>query len=272
MRKTSMLFLGWLVLPFLLDATELSPWYPRDLELQPQASYCYQTYHTVDTVHGFAHRPAYNHFLDLSLSGAYSQYAVEIETLLAATRHRTFGFADLRLTGRYQWFDDVIGDPLSLTTGLTVAQVFEQARHDLSCFYHGGIEFEFHVAAGQECTCREFWQSRYWGVLGFGFADQGSPWLRANVAWEHNWWDTQEVTFFINSLWGCGGEGLHLHHKHFHGYGPIHHQSIDIGFNYSYGLECGGVLSCGYAHRLYALNCPRCVNNWCVSFLYPFGL
>ncbi len=269
LKKICLLLLG--LLPVLLNATDFKPWYPRNLELQPQATYSYQSYQTVDTVHGFAHRPAYNDFLDLSLSGAYSQYAIELETLLAATRHRSFGFADLRFTGRYQWLDDVIGDPCTLTTGLTLTQVFSQSRHDNSFFYHGGIEVEAHVAAGRELSCREFWQSRYWGVLGFGVADEGSPWVRANLSWEHNWWDTMSATVFLESLWGFGGEGLHLN-KHFHGYGPIHHQSIDLGFRYSYTLECGGVATCGYARRFYALNCPRCVSEWCVSFLYPFGL
>src|SRR5262245_17634698 len=117
----------FLALPiFSLYSTERAPWYPRNLELQAQAAFSYQTYHTLNTVHGFVHRPTYNRFLDLSLSGAYTKYAVEIETLLANTRHRSWGFADIALTGRYQWMDDVIGDPYSLTTGLTLTQVFKQ--------------------------------------------------------------------------------------------------------------------------------------------------
>ena len=254
-----------------LSATELAPWYPRDLELQPKAEFAYQTYSTLNTPHGNKHHCADNYFLNLSLSGAYDLYAAEIEINFADTSHRVFTLSDVRLTGRYQIYDDVIGDPFSLVAGVTIIQDLRLARQDVNCFYHGGIEAEFTLAAGKEVVCGPFWYSRVWGVFGFGIADMGSPWLRFDAHWDHNWCDASELSLFMYTLWGLGGEGLSLNTP-FRGYGPIHHQSVDLGIKYSKTFYCGDIASIGYAFRPYALNCPRFVSTFFISYLYPFGL
>ena len=254
-----------------LSATELAPWYPRNLELQPKVSYAFQTYRDINTHHGNKKRPSDSSFVNLSLSGALSIYAAEIEVNFAETAHRTFTFSDVRLTGRYQFLDDVIGDPVSLVAGVTVIQDLRLARQDLSCFYHGGIEGEFTLAVGKECVCEQFWTSRLWGVAGIGIADIGSPWLRFDAQWDNNWYDLHELSFFIDTLWGLGGRGLSINHP-FRGYGPIHHQSIDLGVKYSRTFCSGAIGTIGYAFRPYALNFPRFVSTFYVSLLYPFGL
>lgn len=265
-----LLFACALCLPLIGFATDLKPWYARYLEIQPKATYLFQTYKTIDTGHGTIHQSSDDQFLHLSVLGAYDRWCAEIETTFAATRHRSFGFCDARLTGRYQWLDDVVGDPVSLVTGLTVVQSCKIAVHDISCFYHGDFETEIHVAAGKEVACEQFWTSRVWGVLGLGVADVGSPWIRGNFAWEYNWCDLHEVEIGAYTLWGLGGDSLNV--NHFRGYGPIKHYSIDVGLNYHMTLECGGVLGIGYYHRLFARNCPKHVNILELSYLYPFGL
>lgn len=265
------LFLFILFAPF-LEATERMPWFPRYLELQPRATWLYQDYSKVDTAQGSKHHSSHDNFLFLSLSGAYDRWAAELEASAAATRHRHFTPSDITLTGRYQWLDDIIGDAVSFTTGFTVAQVFKLAVHDISCFYHGGIQLEAHAAAGKEfAICEQFWVSRAWGVLGLGIADHGSPWVRADLAWEQNVWDVHRFRIFADSLWGLGRNNLALK-RHFHGYGPIRHQSIDLGFLYSHQFAMGAIIDLGYAYRVHAHNCPEHVNKVFVSLLYPFSL
>lgn len=259
-----------LLIPFVLNAADLAPWFPPNLEIQPRVAYVFQNYTKIDGSH-CTKKANNDHFLTLSLGGSYNTLAVELETTMADTRHHTFGFADIALTGRYQWLNDILTDPVSLTTGVTVRQVFKVALNDISNFYNGGIEAEVHAAVGKETACREFWETRYWGVLGIGIADFGYPWIRANAAWERNWWDRHAITIYAHSLWGFGSHSLHCK-RHFRGYGPIHHQNIDLGFLYDYALDCGGIVSLGYARRIYAKNCPKNVNLATLSFVYPFGL
>lgn len=253
------------------EGVERMPWYPRYLELQPRATWRYQQYEKVDTGRETRRHASHDNFLTLSLSGAYDKWCLEIEATGAATRHQHFNLDDLSLTGRYLWLNEDVGDPVSLTTGLTATQVITLARHDISCFYHGGIEAEAHLALGSEIICEQFWRSRWWGVFGVGIADIGSPWLRGELAWEYNGWDCQRLRLFANSLWGLGHNHLTLKH-HFHGYGPIRHQSVDIGLLYSYHFEAGAIVDLSYAYRAFARNCPAYANQVLVSLLYPFGL
>jgi len=258
----------------MLSATELAPWFGKTLEIEGRATTRVQCYNLLDTKSGSKKHPACDVFVDLSAATAVDlivNVSAELEAVLAATRHRSFGFDSFLFTGRYLWLNDVIGDPISLVTGATISKVFRPARHDIGVFHHGGIQCEFHVAAGKEFSCEQFWLSRGWGVLGLGIADQGSPWLRANLAWERNWWNRHELKIFMDSLWGLGNRSLNLKH-HFPGYGPIHHQSIDTGVRYRIAFESGAALSFEYAYRLFANNCPEYVNLLMVRLFYPFGL
>lgn len=267
----SSMFLGLILSLSSLHGTERAPWFSRNLELQPKMAYTYQTYNSFNTNHRPKSHGSDNSFLNVSLSGAYAQYSMEIEVNAAATRHRMFTCSDITLTGRYQLLDDVVADPVSLTVGLSLAQVFKLALHDLSCFYHGGFQGEIDVAVGKELSCDQSWQSRWWGILGFGVADHGSPWVRGDLNWEKNWEEVHRVRLGLESLWGLGHRGLQIQ-KHFRGYGPVRHQSIDALASYTYATDCYGIWTVGCGGRLYALNCPRGAVCCSISLLYPFGL
>jgi hypothetical protein len=254
-----------------IDAVERRPWFGRDLEIEGRASTLVQAYHSVDTTHGSTARPAGDVFISLSASTACQNLAGELELIAADTRHRSFGMDSISLTGRYLWLNDVIGDPVSLTTGATLAKVFKPARRDLGTFHQGGIECEVHAAVGKEFSCQQFWMSRIWGVIGFGFADIGSAWLRANLAWERNWWERHQLRAFVHTLWGLGHNSLNLEIP-FRGYGPIRHQSVDTGMRYRYAFDNGFAISLEYAYRVFASNCPQHVNLIMLRLYYPFGL
>lgn len=259
-------------LPVWLNSTEYAPWTERDVEFQTLTTVLYQQYNSVQTSH---RRHKYNSndlFLHLSLAVSYDRYAVELETEFAHTRHqRQLNWDTLALTGRYQILNDILGDPVSLFVGAQIRQVLRLALNDVSCFYHGGLQGEFHAALGKETSCSSFWRMRTWGVVAFGLADHGSPYLKAKCAWESNWWDLHRAQLFLDTLWGFGKRGLRLHH--FRGYGPVRHDSVDLGGRYTYMLPCGGAsLSLGYAYRIFAQNYPRGVNHLWVELYYPFGL
>jgi hypothetical protein len=268
---TSYLVLAASAASLSLDATDFKPWF-GPLEIDGRITNTVQFYQSVDTKCGARYRSDCGNFTDFSLEGAVlDQFAVELEAVTAITRHRSFGLDSLRLTGRYLWMNDIVDDPVSLTTGVTISPVFKPSRHDIAIFHHGGIEFEAHAAVGQETSCMQFWTSRWWGVGGIGIADQGYAWLRANLNWEHNWWDLHRIRLLVKTLWGLGHKNLHSAY-HFKGYGSIRHQSIDLGFRYTYGFCYGIDLSVEYGYRVYSRNCPENVNFFIVELFYPIGL
>lgn len=258
------------LLPVLCFATDFEPWYGDSVALDVKNSYFYQSFNHVDG-HRCTRYRARDSFDTLSAEVNYDVYAAELEVTFADTKHRSFGFDNVRLTGRYQLMNDILADPYSIVAGLTLTQCCKLSLHDVSSFHHGLFESELHIAAGKETECEEFWVTRYWGVLGIGLADRGSAWVRLNAVWERNWWNHHQFRAYINTLWGFGGNSLNVHH--FHGYGPIGHQSIDIGVRYDYLIDCfDTIFSLAYERRLYARNFPECTNVIMARLTYQFGV
>jgi hypothetical protein len=252
-------FWGFLILPTVLSAADLAPWSGVDLELHPRIVNVVQTYpsHT-------------NYFLGMGLEASYDVWQLDVEVNSAITKHRGYSFDDFRLTGRYRWMDDVIGDPVSIYTGITYVYATHHSLRDPNLFHHGTAEGEVHVALGKEFDHRDRWITRFWGVGVVGIANQGSPWVRAEVAFERNWCDQHVVAVFLDTLWGLGNRSLHTHH--FHGYGSVRHRSIDVGAQYKWRTIYDSVLTFGYAYRPYACNFPKHVNTFMVQWMIPYGL
>lgn len=252
-------------------ATEFQPWFDQPLLVHSRLAYTFQTYKSVSVARGSIREASDDSFLHTSLSANFDRYALEVEALTAQSSHRNFGWDSIKTTGRYQLMDDVIADPVSLTAGLSIGKAWKQAVHDLSSFHHGRFETELHLACGKETSFGGLWTSRLWSVGAIGVADSGSPWLRFNSSLERNYCDLFRIRFSVDTLWGLGSRGLQLG-RHFHGYGPIKHQSVDLGTRLSYFfVDVGGTLSVDYTYRAYAKNFPKNTSRITVKFYYPFS-
>lgn len=250
-------FLLFTFFPFFCWATELAPWFERDLEFHPRVSYLVHSYSSnVD------------HFVDIGVGGAYTPWAAEIEVVLAATRENE-GYDQTRLTGRYQWMNDVIGDFFSLVTGVTLIHASTDALHDFGSMHHGEYEGEVHLALGRESVCMEFWTSRWWSLFSYGLANHGSPWMRANFHWEKNWWDVHRFRFFMHTLFGFGNHDLS---DNFQGFGPIRHYSVNLGMGYRILLCEWGDLDFEYTYQPYEKNFQQQAHRAVLTYHFPFGI
>ncbi|MEX1012192.1 MAG: hypothetical protein WD595_00040 [Waddliaceae bacterium] len=239
--------------------------------MYPYASYQLQQYNDVQTAFGSVPRSTVDHFVTLGIYTFYDIYAAEAEILLAETKSNPFGFDSTKITLRYRWLDDIIGDYMSVVFGTSYIQTVTKRRDDISSFHHGNVEGEFHVSAGKEFSCGHFWYSRYWGLAAIGVADKGSPWLRGHLQFDYNHFDLHRYGIFLQTLVGLGNQKLNLNQP-FHGYGPIHHQSVNVGVEYRYDSFCFGILEVEYKRRLFARNFPEDVNLFKLTYTYPFGL
>lgn len=249
----------FLAIPTLIGAMELYPWSGRDFEFHPRMTQVFQTYPS--------HR---NYFLGLGVEGSYDVWQADLEVNLAHTEKLTFGFNDFRLTGRYRWMNDIVGEPVTINTGVTFIKATHHSLRDYNLFHHGVTEVELHAAMGKEFECGDNWSYRFWGVGALGIANRGFPWVRVNLGWEKNWWDQYVFGLFIDTLWGLGHRRLHIHD--FHGYGPVRHQSVDIGVKYEWLSKYDSVVTVSYAYRPYASNFPEHVNTFLVQWMIPFGI
>ncbi len=253
----------------IVHATEFAPWFDQDLVLNTRATYLYQNFRKVQIPHHDWKYPSNDSFLNLSSNLSFDFLCAELEVLAAATRRRSFGVDCLRLTGRYRLLNDSVGDPFSVTTGVTLTQAFTLSLKDISSFHHGKIEGLAHVAIGKELPCEDRWYKRWWGMAGIGSADVGSPWLQGELHWEQNFCNIQRYDLFVRTLWGLGHRNICRHD--FDGYGPIRHQSVDIGFSYSYTFDWNGTATIGYCRRVYARNFPWNANQVFLSYYIPIG-
>lgn len=254
------------------NGTERQPWVGNFLEFEWRNSLLYQSYSKIASGSHLCSHSSDDFFITTSLSNSVGEISLELEATAAHTRRQSWGIDQLRATGRYMWMDDLLGDPFSLTIGATFTQSFVSSLKDVSSFHHGRSEAELFLSVGQDESLEltMTWASRWWGVLGMGCAERGSPWIRGDLVYEYRSCLDSEWRFFVNTLWGLGERRLHWHD--FHGYSSIGHQSVDLGVRYTYLFEYMGNLSVDYSYRVYAYNFPAHTHQVMLRFLYLFGL
>jgi hypothetical protein len=251
-------------------STEFQPWVGNYFEFEWRNTLLYQTYPVINSNSQRVKYSSSDFFFTTSLSNALKpEFSIELEAALAYTRHQKGNIDNFRLTGRYMWLDDLLGDRISLTTGVKLTQSFLNSLHDISSFHHGRAEAEFFISLGQEESLETKWGSRWWVVGGIGVANRGSAWLHAQSTYEFRLLPKHEVRLFGEGLLGLGHKQLPIHH--FHGYGPIQHRSLDLGIRYTYLIDFFGSASFEYSNRVYARNFPAQAHRFLLNLLYTFG-
>ncbi|SCA62451.1 hypothetical protein SCG7086_AA_00450 [Chlamydiales bacterium SCGC AG-110-P3] len=252
-------------------AFEQKPWYGYAFELESRPIVYYSSYTKIDTAIGSVRRPSNDIFATVALGAAvFQRWHVEAEIHLVHTSAHDISVGHTAVAARYLWFDDVIGDPLSLTTG--VAVIVPVGEPDLSLRYHGNVGTEGHIAIGKELSCGMMWAWRWWMLAGLGIADEGDPWARGRIALEKNNYDCWHVELFAEAFAGLGNQNLRLTTP-FQGYNKIAHRSVDMGAAYTCYLEwlCVDVTA-SYQYRIYSENAPEAVHTAMLAFRIPISL
>ena len=126
-----------------LQAVERMPWTQSEYILYPRFDVLYQHYSKIQSTKKSKHRVANDQFYTPGVSGTYENWTADAQITAANTHHQGFGFDNFRLTGSYQWMDDILDDPLSVSFGLSYIAASKTALHDISSFHHGQNEAEF---------------------------------------------------------------------------------------------------------------------------------
>ncbi len=254
-----------------LQATDYKPWTKVDLELYPRIEYIYQHYDKIQSSEGSLHRTGNDHILGAGLYGCFSSYSLELEGAVARTNDLNCGLDFFKLTGKYQYLDDIVGDSLSVTFGASLIAASRDAVEQYGLFHHSKLEGELFLSVGKECSWESEWSSRWWLVGGIGEGGRGSPWTFAQIAWEKNVEFAWQWRLFADLLWGLGNRGINFN-QHFHGYGPIKHRSVDVGTAACFSTFCYGDFFLELKQRVWAYNFPSSAQIIQLSYVYPFGL
>ncbi len=252
--------------------TERMPWFGNDKEFGFRALYASQAYNKLREGGEVTEYSSDDSIISLSLALSPSpELGWEIECSFADTGQRSKGVGSLRATGRYLWLNDVVGDPISLSSGVSLSIPTRSSLRDLSTPYHGDVELEVHVAIGKEYSSGRYWVYRYWGDIGYGFANEGLPWVDGQIVLERNFRDVHQWSIFGKALYGLGSDVLN-HLDHGNGYSTIGHQSIDIGAKYAYTFDSRSKLAIEYSRGIHAHSFPMDVDRAVVSYFLPFSM
>lgn len=247
------------------------PWFGDIFEFHLLSTFMYSHYNKVNGANPPLADPS-NDFLlnfdiDLTTSPEWS-YDADLE--FVETPRQSFSFRSTAAQARYLWYDDIVGDPISLVTGLNIRYVGTRSLHDVSCPYHATMNIEANIAIGKEVDRRGDWLFRFWGYGAAGIGNRGSPWVRAIVAIEGNFDNQQQWSIFGRGEHSYGRRNT-ININNFDGYGKIRQKSIDIGVGYGYCLGPWGTLKAEYSRRVLAKLCPENLNNFIFRYFLPFS-
>lgn len=262
----------FLLLPLLGFSLEVQPWFGDCLEFHFFSSYAYSYFERVN--HGVPqlNRTFQSHVGLLALDFSPTpEWSIDTDLQVADTTQQRFNFRTIALQARYLWLDDIVGDPVSFTTGASARFTNSNSLHDVSCPSHANFDFEVNFSLGKEFDVTECWAWRVWGFGAIGHANRGSPWVRGILALETNYDDQHKLGFLAEASNGYGRHSTVLVDD-FNGYAKIRQKSIDLAVRYGYRVGVWGTLRFEYARRVLAKSCPEQVNFFIFSYLLPFSL
>lgn len=271
MRFFSLALLFWV--PFTLGARDLKPWFGEDLWLELKVSDRVVTYDSIKIDGSELPQSSRNNYSLVCGSFAADDWLnAQIELGLAQRDQRSnwMDFDHLALTGRYLVMNDVAGDFLTLTLGVTGVIPHSSGVRDLNHRHHGYGHGEIHLAMGKELVCGETWSSRSWVYGGIGQGSRGSPWWRGSVGVESWLCDQHRLALSFDALGGWGKQALDV--DRFGGYDSIAHRSLDVGLDWVYDMGLSGEASIGWRNRLWARNTPKDVYEVHFSCLWLIGV
>jgi len=259
-------------LPIAGMCVEAQPWFGDVYQFHFLGSYAYSRFNSVQNGVPQLKTPFNANVLYFGLDFSPSPvWSIDTDLQFADTTAMSFNFRSLCAQGRYSWFDDIIGDPVSFVTGFNVRFTSSKALRDVSCPSHGNVDFELNFALGKEWEAKNCWLFRAWGYGAVGHANRGAPWVRAVVALETNIEDHHKIAIYGE---GINGYGRHTHVDldHFYGYARVREKAIDVGIRYGYRMDVWGTLRVEYVRRVLAKAAPERVNTVIVGYLLPFSL
>ena len=249
-----------------LFAQEVAPWFGNVYEFQPTLSY----------QHLAGGKVAGRRHLNGDLVKAsllftpHPDWSTQLELYAGRTvDHRASLDAGL-FTVRYSLSNDIVGDFVSVTSGLSLAQNSTHFLHDLLFVRHGRHELEAHVAIGKEFELDPTHYIHLWAAAFYGIANHSAPWIRSEFHIDTQIRDTHLLGLFLQTDKGCGHHSLHRPH-HFRGYSHIHYNLVDVGATYQYSLIGYGSIFTTLKKRLHARSCPKELISIEVGLEIPFS-
>lgn len=258
--------------PAALFSFVIDPYLTTIGEFEFRPSYSYRYYPSVNRGFNPSSYNSHDHLIDLNLGVQFwPNWDLQLQSDFSCTDRLNWGGQRVGLQVRHLLLDDVAGDPISLALGGQFFFVPTRNMRDVSSPYHAQGNFELGLATGKEISSTYHWLWRFWGYVGGGIANRGSPWLRPLLAVEAKFHLRHKLKLFSEGYVGFGDRSR-VNINRFNGYAKIQHRSIDVGLNYTYLFKIWGALGLQYSYRPYAHAFPQHASIFKVEYRLPFSL
>lgn len=249
------------------------PWLGEFLEFHFRPSFQYRDYNSFDRGVNPVNYRSRDRFTNLDLGTVfYPYFDAQLGVEFADTSKQSFSIQSSAMQVRYQWLNDIGGDPISLTTGLQVRWVNPYSLSDVSCVYSSNWNFMLVTALGKELSTLYSWTIRGFGVFAVGQSNHGRPYIDAKLAFDAHLADSHRLRVFSDGYFGFGKTRI-VDVSKFDGYANIFHQSVDVGLDYAYTIsKVWGEISFSYSYRVFAKAFPERANTFLVRYDFPFSI
>ncbi len=267
------LFAAGLAVSEKAGALAVEPWLPQPYWPQFDVTYTYSNFRNVANATRQLSERSHDQKLVAGVGMAtLSEWAGDMDIELARTPRFPWGFRSVGAQLRKQWFNDIVGDFATLTTGLTLRIVPPKPLTDVSTPYHYKFNGEFNVAIGKEWSHDIYWRGRIYNFTGIGVANRGSFWVRSMCVLGLNREDKLQFQTFILYYRGFGDQiGVNTKTSQFNGWKVIDHRSLDWGLSFRYAIKDRGVLTFEVSRRLYARSYPEKVTFFVLRYDIPLS-
>ena len=254
-----------------LCGLQVTPWLGNWLEFEGSLYQKHTESKKVDTTHGTKHEYLHSEKSVCSLEFMpLEDLSTELEFAAAKTQRKGYGFEALKAQVRYNLLNDLVGDPVTLTTGLATSISTPSRIRDLSSTEHAVFESDARVACGREFGYSDNGFYKAWAMGLMGVGSSGSGWVAGEVHVERELYDRHHFDLFLTFEKGLSSHKLH-HIDDFHSYSRLGYEFEEVGFKYTLKEIALGSLYLQYAKRLHARYCPRASWSVEVGFLIPFS-
>ena len=175
MIKKSLLAIFFCI-PQLLSALPKKPWLGNVYEFFFDAEYTFSYYrHVANGEPGTKHSSNDNQFIAGLGFTPTDSLDMAIEAEVSDTTRQSWNLRSVAIQARYLWLDDIIGDPISLTTGVSIRGVHHSSLRDISCPYPAEANFELNLSLGKEWSRGPYWNVRTTLLVRWGLPTMERP-------------------------------------------------------------------------------------------------
>ncbi|MCH1430553.1 MAG: hypothetical protein L7U87_07340 [Chlamydiales bacterium] len=255
-----------------LSALQTAPWFGNDKEFELRLGQRYQQAKKLPLKYK-DNDDKREHFVSkVSLAiSPISTWSSEIEVNLAEVKDRdSFSLSNTKLSARRLLYNDLVGDPASLTVGFSCCFPKMKNLTDAFDVPYSDVNGELHASIGREIAHRSSYSSRFYALLAYGVKSRGPSWGRLKLNYEKNFRDKHRLEVFTHACSSLGRGDRLASYSSDRQFAQGHFHFIDAGVVLHNVVDFVGEWSLSFKRRIHAKYLPSQSYEVSLALMIPF--